>query len=151
MEHIPFRKMCDSPEQTLGSTLEQMVEDKIIDETQRSMVDAGKIRGFFSTEIGKQAVSADMTGNLHKEKRFTMLHEEDGENMMVQGIIDCYFETDQGIVLIDFKTDKDTSNMTEKYGKQIRLYAEALRKATGREVKSAYLYLFENGTAEKVI
>lgn len=65
---------------------------------------------------------------------------------MLRGIIDLYFEEDEEIVIVDYKTDYiDEDNKQEvinRYEKQLDLYAEALNKLTGKNVKEKYLYLF---------
>ena len=68
------------------------------------------------------------------------------ESLMLRGIIDLYFEEDDEIVIVDYKTDYiDEDNKQEvidRYRKQLDLYAEALNKLTGKKVKEKYLYLF---------
>ena len=62
--------------------------------------------------------------------------------------IDCYFEEDDGIVLIDYKNSymgngTTEEEISERYRNQIQLYREALEKASGKAVKEAYLYMFD--------
>jgi ATP-dependent helicase/nuclease subunit A len=68
------------------------------------------------------------------------------EKILVQGIIDCYFEEEDGIVLLDYKTDfvENEEEIREKYKVQIYYYSRALEKMTGKAVKRKYLYLFFN-------
>ena len=65
---------------------------------------------------------------------------------MLRGVIDLYFEEDDGLVILDYKTDfVDENNKKEiiyKYKKQIEIYADVLSKLTGKKVKEKYLYLF---------
>ena len=72
----------------------------------------------------------------------------DGADAIVQGIIDCYFEEDDGIVLIDYKNSYMGNGTTEaviveRYRNQIELYREALEAAAGKAVKESYLYMFD--------
>jgi ATP-dependent helicase/nuclease subunit A len=71
------------------------------------------------------------------------------EPILLQGIIDCYFEVDDGIVLIDYKTDytnpKSINNIKERYRTQIEYYTKALERMTGKRVVEKYIYLFYNG------
>ncbi len=67
---------------------------------------------------------------------------------MIQGIIDCYFEERENIVLIDYKTGEitDHKNMIDtinRYKVQIDLYKEALEEITGKKVTESYIYLFD--------
>ena len=71
------------------------------------------------------------------------------ETVLVQGVIDCYFEEGEDIVLIDYKTDyvsnRNTDIIKEKYRIQIDYYAKALESITGKRVTEKYIYLFRNG------
>ncbi|NLK20839.1 MAG: helicase-exonuclease AddAB subunit AddA [Epulopiscium sp.] len=73
------------------------------------------------------------------------------EEIFIQGIIDCYFEEEDGIVLVDYKTDfiQDKINpqieiekIMKKYEIQMNLYKRAIEEITGKEVKERCLYLF---------
>ena len=70
----------------------------------------------------------------------------ENESVMLRGVIDLYFEEDDGLVILDYKTDfVDKNNKKEiihKYKKQIEIYADVLSKLTGKKVKEKYLYLF---------
>ena len=78
----------------------------------------------------------------------------DEESMMLRGIIDLYFEEDEEIVIVDYKTDYITEENKEevinKYRKQVDLYSDALIKLTGKKVKERYLYLFNVDEAVKI-
>jgi ATP-dependent helicase/nuclease subunit A len=67
----------------------------------------------------------------------------------LQGVIDCYFEEEDGIVLLDYKTDYAAPGrvdlLRERYRTQISYYARALEKLTGKKVKDKLIYLFSNG------
>jgi ATP-dependent helicase/nuclease subunit A len=95
------------------------------------------------------------SSRLRKETPFNYRMEMDGEQIIVQGIIDLFFEEDGELVLVDFKSGggayKDGAararHMLETYGEQIRLYREALEAITGKRVKEALLYLTSTGEA----
>ena len=66
---------------------------------------------------------------------------------MLRGVIDLYFEEDDGLVILDYKTDwiDDENNKKEiihRYKKQLNIYAEVLSTLTGKKIKEKYLYLF---------
>ena len=80
-----------------------------------------------------------------------------GETTMVQGIIDCFFEEDGKIILLDYKSnwvdfrkpfEEERRRLLEKYRMQLQLYREALKKGMQMPVSEAYLYLF---SAERCI
>ena len=77
-----------------------------------------------------------------------MLMEKDGEEIIVQGIIDCYFTEGDKHVLIDFKSDyltdkpENIAALKETYRPQLELYKKALEQIRGIRVDGTYLYLF---------
>jgi ATP-dependent helicase/nuclease subunit A len=71
------------------------------------------------------------------------------EETLLMGVIDCFFYEEDGIVLIDYKTDyvtdENIEEIKDRYEKQIYYYTEALQRITGEKVKDKYIYLFRNG------
>ncbi len=65
-----------------------------------------------------------------------------GTEGMLIGIMDLVFAEDDGIVLVDYKTDgvQSGAELLDRYTEQIRLYAEALRLLHGKPVKECCLY-----------
>ena len=74
-----------------------------------------------------------------------------GETVMVQGIIDAYFEEDGQLILMDYKTDSVKENvkeeLTKRYKAQLKYYAGALSQITGMPVKEKMIYAFTSGEA----
>ena len=70
--------------------------------------------------------------------------EAEGEMILVQGIIDVYFEEDDGLVVLDYKTDKvyRAEELVEKYHAQLEYYAKALEQVLGKKVKEKIIYSF---------
>ena len=66
------------------------------------------------------------------------------ELILIQGIVDVYWEEDGRLVILDYKTDsvKEPEKLAERYAVQLDLYAEALEKATGKPVKEKIIYSF---------
>lgn len=132
---------------------------ELLTEEQASSVNAEKILRFFSSEIGERMLKAKDT--VKREVPFSIklkstevdksLPEEiyGSEMQLLQGVIDCYFEEEEGILLLDYKTDYATEeNMEEikqRYKKQIYYYDLALNRILGNPSKEKYIYLFSNG------
>ncbi|MDO4176871.1 MAG: PD-(D/E)XK nuclease family protein [Bacillota bacterium] len=100
--------------------------------------------------MGKRAAAAFGEGKLEKEKEFIFEKEIEGVRSVVQGIIDCYFEEDGQLILIDYKNSymgagRTVEDVADSYSGQIELYRQALEGATGKTVKESYLYLFDIG------
>ena len=92
--------------------------------------------------IAKRMAVADAKGDLFTEKPFVM----DYEGVLLQGIIDVFWLEEDGIVLMDYKTDrvKKTEELVERYRIQLNLYANALSKifGNGQPCTTSYIYSF---------
>ena len=66
------------------------------------------------------------------------------ETILVQGIIDVFFEEEDGLVVLDYKTDKVRSagELKEKYHAQLDYYAQALERLLQKPVKEKIIYSF---------
>ena len=138
MEYINFAS------EDIDGEIEILVQKNIFSEAEADVINRAGIAAFIDSEVGKRAAKADV---LRKEQPFTMMTELDGNTVMVQGIIDCFFEEDGEIVLVDYKNSNVTSEevLSERYGEQIKLYTKALEESTGKKVKERYLYLMKEG------
>ena len=69
------------------------------------------------------------------------------EKVILQGIIDAFIMENDGIILVDYKTDrvKDGEELRNRYQKQIDLYSEALEQILGKKVRRRVLYSFSLG------
>ena len=65
----------------------------------------------------------------------------------MQGIIDVYFEEEDGLVVLDYKTDRvsDEKELVDKYHAQLDYYAKALEQLTEKKVKEKLIYSFVLG------
>ena len=66
------------------------------------------------------------------------------EEILIQGIIDAYFEEADGLVIVDYKTDraKEAAELVNKYQEQLKWYERALEQLTGKKVKEKLIYSF---------
>ena len=126
-------------------------EKGAIDDDVYASLDLSRIATFFESDLGKRAVAASGRGSLRREKPFTLKTVRGGREMLVQGVIDCCFEEDGKMILVDYKSsyikpgaarEAELERIREEYKIQIELYSEAVEKGTGKEVGEAYLYLF---------
>ena len=69
------------------------------------------------------------------------------DEIMIQGVIDLYCEYDDGIIVIDYKSDKlyDENEFKNRYKSQLEYYKRALETTTGKKVKGTYIYSFSMG------
>ena len=76
-----------------------------------------------------------------------------GEKVLLQGVMDMYFETEDGITIVDFKTDRrrPEDDVLERYATQLKVYRRALSEMTGKEAKRLVLYLVSLGECIEII
>jgi ATP-dependent exoDNAse (exonuclease V) beta subunit len=58
---------------------------------------------------------------------------------IVDGQIDLAYETESGWVVVDFKTDIEIVNAQDAYKRQVAMYCEAVKLATGQEATGVLL------------
>ncbi len=112
----------------------------------------GDILHFLNCESGRRMARAAAQGKLYREQPFVLgvpseeIYPEDrsGETILVQGIIDVYFEEADGLVVLDYKTDqvRTADELKEKYHAQLDYYAQALEQLTEKPVKEKIIYSF---------
>ena len=61
------------------------------------------------------------------------------DGTVVEGVIDLAFETDEGWVVVEFKTDASIDESLSKYEAQVLAYVAALARATGQAVSGFIL------------
>ena len=68
----------------------------------------------------------------------------ESERVMIQGVIDAFWEEDGELVLLDYKTDavKSAEQLINRYRTQMEYYREALETVTGKKVREVCLYSF---------
>ena len=148
MENLDFSK-----KEELQMQLEELVNCGKMSRDEASAVRLSDIRRFLKTKTGKGMEQAARAGKLHREQPFvlgvpaeTIQKEWSGdETVLVQGIIDAWFEDEDGaVILVDYKTDHiaDREKLAERYRGQLSYYAQALEQLTGRTVKTQVIYSF---------
>lgn len=148
METIPRGNALDNG--YIEKHIADLFENGEIPEELKNGINSDKFAGFYLSSLGKRFLAAK---EIHTESEFEValsaaeLYNDaklSGEEVLLQGVIDCWFEEDDGIVIIDYKTDnvKDISEIHEKYDIQLELYAKALEKIAKKRVKEKFIYLF---------
>ena len=146
MQHIRYEN-CGSLEGVVQE-IQSMIRRGLLTREQGELVDASQIAAFFATEIGRKLRS----GAEHlREFKFSILDDGthygdglEGEQVLLQGVVDCALLEEDGITILDFKTDKVAEDTLEdavkRYTLQVQTYAEALSRIYERTVKEKYLY-----------
>ena len=127
-------------------------EKGLLSKEYQELVNPKRIVVFLKSHCAKRMGEAAKAGKLFKERPFVMqipanrLGEEfpKEEGVLIQGIIDVYFKENDGIVVLDYKTDrvKNSEELVKRYKTQLDYYADALEKLTGMNVKEKIIYSF---------
>ncbi|MBR6614630.1 MAG: PD-(D/E)XK nuclease family protein, partial [Lachnospiraceae bacterium] len=149
MELIDFTSVREKKD--VYRELKRIREAEMMDERALNLVRADKIWNFFQSGIAKRMQTADAQGLLRKESQFvigipaSLMDEADSdEPVIIQGIIDVWFEEDGELVLVDYKTDRveegNEQMLLDRYQIQMVYYAQALQQITQKKVKEAVIY-----------
>lgn len=159
MEKVDYRAV-ESSSEGIRQFLEELEGKGLITEKERKKLSVTKIKKFIDSSLGKRMKAAAVQGKLYREKPFVMgkpacdvyKDTRSEETILIQGIIDAYFEEDGEIVLVDYKTDhvKNAEELIKRYRTQMELYREALERGTNKRVKQVILYSFHHGKEVEV-
>ncbi len=143
----------ESFEDSFEEQLEYMKSIKCLSEDEFSRINHFKLKTFLKDNLAKRMANAALNNKLYKEKPFVFgstagkLFDENNtseEMILVQGIIDVFFEEEDGIVLLDYKTDKvdEDQELVLRYERQLQLYKDAIEHAYDTPVKEVLIYSF---------
>ena len=148
MQYLNFQQ-CNSQE-TIRQDVLRMVSSGLISQTQADCIAVERIFRFFQTDIGARFMRAK---HVLREFKFSILVDAAdyypdacNDKILLQGVVDCALLEDDGITVLDFKTDALTAgNKPEKialYRNQVQTYARALSKIYEMPIKASYIYFF---------
>ena len=122
-------------------------------------MDAEAVWRLFRSPLGQRIRAAE---NLQREFRFSLLWDAgdlvpgaEGEKQLMQGVVDCFFEEDGELVVVDYKTDflLSTEQARERarfYYGQLRTYVRSLERICQKPVKECVLFFLSLGQAVPV-
>ena len=157
MQHISLDRVNNIED--IKEEVANMVNKELLTAEEGKAVNIFKIQKFFKGDLGKRMLKAYKEGKrIYRELPFiteipsSIIDKKldpkiyGDEKVRLQGIIDAFFEEEEGFVLLDYKTDYIEKGKEEefinKYKVQIDLYRGTLNKILGEKVKEAYLYSF---------
>lgn len=155
MATIDFLKTGTKEE--LRGEIKRLVDTGKLRQEETELLNYERLLTFFSSPLGIAMKGAAKQKRLHREQPFVMAREAcelfadrtEKDPVLVQGIIDGYYETEDGIVLMDYKTDSlkpgEEEKLIERYRMQMELYRKALEGMTGKKVLRCVLYSFSLG------
>jgi len=146
----------------LVAQLEEMTQKGIFNDHQRRHIRLFQIARLFAHPLGRKMLTYRQ--ELRREWSFTLavpaaqIYPQAGlsgtdahDPVLLRGIIDCFFETDGGVDIIDFKTDNidkiQCSARARIYGTQMDYYRRAVESILKKPVRNLHLYFLRPGEA----
>ncbi|WP_430787751.1 helicase-exonuclease AddAB subunit AddA [Virgibacillus flavescens] len=155
MQHLPLTKEWSASE--VDAFADKLVEKEILTTDEAEIIDGNVIEGFFQTEIGQKMLQSNDVNrevpfslSLSAKEVYATWSSDVDEQVLVQGVIDCVIPTEDGLIILDYKTDSIENEVTEKvlekltnkYKTQMELYQSAIERIWRKPVTSVYLYYF---------
>lgn len=150
---------CD----TIQNYIDTLVREKMLTAHEAKALDAQVFVSFLKSNIAERMRNAQRKGLLKREKSFIMGVPHQAivagsmveDSIMIQGVVDAFFIEDDGVVLIDYKTDdikkEHLGVLVKRYQLQIDLYKRAIEKAYQKPIKESYLYVVKHDEFVKMM
>ncbi len=150
-----FFQYCDfgKASEDVPAEVQRLVSMGQLTKAQAECVEPAKVTAFFESELYRRISSAE---NYERERKFTVTSEDIKQHSpqlvqlkntdnMIKGIVDIMFEEKDGIVVVDYKSDRGISadGLRERYEKQLQIYKSAVEIITGKKVKELVIYSIE--------
>ena len=151
LECLDFGKLHSRED--VRAALKSLLETGYLEQEAYDALDEMVIFTMLNSPLGQRMAEAQRDGRLHREQQFIigipareMGRGDSRELVLVQGVIDAYMEEEDGLVLIDYKTDRvpggraGRERLAERYRQQVAYYQRALEQLTGKKVKENIIY-----------
>lgn len=150
MQHLPLDRTMALPE--IQEFIETLVGRELLTQEEGKAVRSKDVARFYNSALYERLAAAK---SIKREVPFTYAkQDQDGDYQIIQGIVDCLFEEEDGWVLLDYKTDSIyqmpdvEAEMKTRYGVQLAVYQEAVEAILQIRIKDRLLYLF---AAEQIV
>ena len=151
MQDLDF--FCEPNEQSVRAQIEAMRAQRKLTDEQAKAADVHAIVRFLRSDL---AARIRKSKQVEREYRFSLLRPvrdfsslDADDSVLLQGVVDCFFEEDGELVVVDFKTDHvsraQLDERAEHYRPQLEAYSMALTRVMGKKVKEKVLYFFSAG------
>lgn len=133
-------------EEGLWQELRRLEESNCITTEENNVVNHHDLLHYFQSDLGQRMMNSPL---VRREWSFNLRLKE---NTLLQGVIDCAFEENDGWILVDYKTDHITDEQAfiQRYAMQLNWYARALETITKKPVHEMWLYALRKATAYPV-
>lgn len=151
LRYADWKKILAEGSEAVNEEAKKLISKNVFSSSEKEALNYDLISGFFKNSFTEKLLTI---GDVIHEKKFTLnfnaddvLFEESDDKITVQGIIDLFAVSDDGIYLIDFKTDRlspdsDGRELIEKYHIQLDVYEKALSRMYAKPVLKKYIYSF---------
>ncbi len=158
MEHFPLQRLlagesCDIS--YAAEVLDSLKQRGILAEAEHKAVKPQHIAAFFASPLGQRMLRSSRIEREYpifaEVPAKSILVEQEGSTI-IQGRADMFFVEEDGIVLVDYKSDtrENLEKELEAYSRQLSIYRTILPVMTGLSVKEIYIYSFSCDTAVSV-
>lgn len=144
--------------------LDTLMEQGVLQKRQREAVRDEELLAFYQSPLGRRLKRA---AEVYREFDFYLTVParavmpdtafsagDEDESVLLQGIADCFFVEDGGIILLDYKTDRVTAQeapaAAERYRMQLSYYAEGISAVMNLPVREAYVCFLSCGSAVRI-
>ena len=130
--------------------INRLAERGFLTKAQAESINVRKVKAFFATDLYRRICASSHS---EREKKFTVAAAEleindvvferlKGSDGMIKGIIDLMFEEKDGIVIVDYKSDRyiTEEQLCQRYEKQLSIYKAAIELTMGKKVKELIIY-----------
>ena len=156
MQYIDFRTPATA--EAVAEEVERLRQRRLLTSQQAVAVDCTMVAAFLASPLAERIRGAE---KVWREYRFALLTDAalydpavTGEELLLQGVVDCAFQTPDGLVVVDFKTDRITpqqqAQRAERYRPQLEAYALALGQVLQQKVSEKLLYFFHTNSVVKL-
>ena len=142
-------------ENSLTAMMEELQKERKLSDEMVQCIRKADILRFLNSDSGRRVQAAAKRKQLSKEQPFVLGIDakeiypdiKGDERILVQGIIDVYFEEDGELVVLDYKTDnvRSAKELRDRYHAQLDYYAQALEQLLQKKVKEKIIYSFTLG------
>ncbi len=171
-----FMQFCDFDfveRNGIAAEIARLVSLGFITAEMAQRINTRHLSAFFDSALYKEMRKSEV---LVREKRFNITVKAEnfteseetrdivsGEEILVQGIIDCFFENGDGsYTLVDYKTDSFSyedikerplevkKELADRHRTQLSYYRDALERLSGRSVSKTLIYSFALGDSVEI-
>ena len=147
MQFAEFDRAAEHPEEELS----RLLLKGFLTKEQADSICMEKVRRFFKSGLYRRVKAARQ---VYREIRFHVgipagrfageNVDVRGELVVLQGVADLVIEEENGLVVVDYKTDaaRDGEQLLFRYANQLRLYAYAMEQVFHKPVKECAVYAF---------